>query len=90
MDQSSQMGQQDKLAVQVALAGLHGGCLDALMHDIASANLPTLGVQAKPTAGVSYVVHTESRQHGTGGLPRLPHLGECPRQHELHGALLAL
>ena len=42
--------------------------------------LPTsAAVQAKLTAGVSYVVHTESQQQGADGLPCLPHLGERGR-----------
>lgn len=35
---------------------------------------------AKPTAGVSYVCPTESRQSGASGFSRLPHLGGCVGQ----------
>lgn len=41
--------------------------------------VPAADDQARPpTAGVSYVVHTESWQMGSDGLPHLPHLGEPP------------
>ncbi len=44
-------------------------------------------LQAKPTAGVSYVVRTESLQEGADGMPQLPHLG---RWRGLAGTALAV
>lgn len=47
--------------------------------------VPAAAHQARPpTAGVSYVVHTESRQLGSDGLPQLPHLGERDSRGGLH------
>eukprot|EP00887_Chlorella_sp_A99_P005933 scaffold29.g5933.t1 len=47
--------------------------LAQLVHSLEATRPPPVE-HAKPTAGVSYVVESESRQVGTGGLRPLPHL----------------
>ena len=54
------------------------GCRQ-LSRSRATCGPTSVALQAKLTAGVSYVVHTESRQQGADGLPCLPHLGERGR-----------
>ena len=48
--------------------------LRLLVRQLEAMQQPRVTPSAKPTAGVSYVTHTESQQLGANGLPHLPHL----------------